>query len=167
MVNLDAVLGWLGEVSDPEIPVVSIVDLGIVRQVAWIGDICEVTLTPTYSGCPATGVIASAVTDTLHRHGVEKVKVVTQLSPAWTTDWISPAARAALRDYGIAPPAVQVIDTSALYSGRRGALLSLTISCPHCGSTRTQLVSQFGSTPCKALCKCLECREPFDYFKSH
>ena len=167
MATIDSVLRWLGEVSDPEIPVVSIVDLGFVRQVAWVGDTCEITITPTYSGCPATSVIAGAVRDKLRSHGVDKVDVRIALSPAWTTDWISDSARGALKEYGIAPPGERVVDTSALYGGRRGALVSQPVSCPHCGSDHTQLVSQFGSTPCKALYKCLDCREPFDYFKSH
>ena len=167
MVSIDQVLAWLAEVSDPEIPVISIVDLGIVRQVAWLGETCAVTITPTYSGCPATSVIAAAVRDKLREHGVQEVQLLTQLSPAWTTDWISEEGKAALKAYGIAPPAQQVVDISALQSVKRGALVSLRVSCPHCGSQRTQLVSQFGSTPCKALYKCLDCREPFDYFKTH
>ncbi len=104
--------------------------------------------------------------DKLHEHGVDKVKVLTQLAPAWTTDWVSPTGKAALRDYGIAPPTERAIDISAL-SVRRGALMGPRVGCPRCGSNRTQLISQFGSTPCKALYKCLACLEPFDYFKSH
>jgi ring-1,2-phenylacetyl-CoA epoxidase subunit PaaD len=160
---------WLGQVSDPEIPVISIVDLGIVRAVEWQGDECVVTITPTYSGCPAMQVIAESVTEALHGHGVRKVKLVNQLSPAWTTDWMSDAGKAALKGYGIAPPAQQVIDISGLHAGvKRGALLAkLIVACPNCGSGHTELTSQFGSTPCKALYKCLDCREPFDYFKCH
>lgn len=159
---------WLGEVSDPEIPVISVVDLGIVRAVDWQGDECVVTITPTYSGCPAMQVIAEAVTAALHSHGVPKVRLVNQLSPAWTTDWMSEAGKAALKGYGIAPPAQQVIDISGLHAGvKRGPAPKLTVACPVCGSTHTQLTSQFGSTPCKALYKCLDCREPFDYFKCH
>jgi ring-1,2-phenylacetyl-CoA epoxidase subunit PaaD len=163
---------WLGQVSDPEIPVISIVDLGIVRAVAWQGDECVVTITPTYSGCPAMQVIAESVTEALHGHGVQKVKLVNQLSPAWTTDWMSDAGKAALKGYGIAPPAQQVIDISGLHAGvKRGAALTrlpkLVVACPNCGSSHTELTSQFGSTPCKALYKCLDCREPFDYFKCH
>jgi ring-1,2-phenylacetyl-CoA epoxidase subunit PaaD len=159
---------WLGQVQDPEIPVISVVDLGIVRAVEWQGDECVVTITPTYSGCPAMQVIAEAVTEALHEHGVEQVRLVNQLSPAWTTDWMSEAGKAALKDYGIAPPAQQVIDISGLHTGvKRGATPKLTVACPVCGSTHTELTSQFGSTPCKALYKCLDCREPFDYFKCH
>ncbi|MDQ2989525.1 MAG: phenylacetate-CoA oxygenase subunit PaaJ [Pseudomonadota bacterium] len=160
---------WLGQVSDPEIPVISIVDLGIVRDVEWQDDECVVTITPTYSGCPAMQVIAESVTEALHSHGVPNVRLVNQLSPAWTTDWMSDAGKAALKGYGIAPPAQQVIDISGLHAGvKRNALApKLTVACPNCGSTHTELTSQFGSTPCKALYKCLDCREPFDYFKCH
>lgn len=160
---------WLGQVTDPEIPVISIVDLGIVRDVEWHDDECVVTITPTYSGCPAMQVIAESVTEALHSHGVPNVRLVNQLSPAWTTDWMSEAGKVALKGYGIAPPAQQVIDISGLHAGvKRGALApKLTVACPNCGSTHTELTSQFGSTPCKALYKCLDCREPFDYFKCH
>ena len=166
--NAGQVWAWLGEVADPEIPVISVVDLGIVRAVACVGDTCVVTITPTYSGCPAMQVIAESVQEALHAHGVAKVKLVSQLSPAWTTDWMSEAGKAALKGYGIAPPAQQVIEISALHAGvKRRAEPLLQIACPNCGSTHTQLTSQFGSTPCKALYKCLDCREPFDYFKCH
>lgn len=179
---------WLGEVPDPEIPVISIVDLGIVRDVRMADDgACDVTITPTYSGCPAMQVIADAITDALHANGVATVRLHNQLSPAWTTDWMSEAGKAALRGYGIAPPAQQVIDISGLRAGAvargtaapraggaaalaaisRRAALAPTVACPHCGSTHTEVTSQFGSTPCKALYKCLACREPFDYFKCH
>jgi ring-1,2-phenylacetyl-CoA epoxidase subunit PaaD len=167
-VSLDQVWTWLGDVADPEIPVISVVDLGIVRDVAFDGDECVVTITPTYSGCPAMQVIAESVTQALQAHGLERVRLVNQLSPAWTTDWMSEAGKAALKGYGIAPPAQQVIDISGLHAGvKRSAAPALVITCPNCGSTHTQLTSQFGSTPCKALYKCLDCREPFDYFKCH
>ena len=167
-VAAEQVWAWLREVPDPEIPVISVVDLGIVRAVAWEGDECVVTITPTYSGCPAMQVIAEAVTEALHAHGIEQVRLVNRLSPAWTTDWMSEAGKLALKGYGIAPPAQQVIDISGLHAGvKRGALPKLTVTCPNCGSTHTELTSQFGSTPCKALYKCLDCREPFDYFKCH
>ena len=160
---------WLGEVADPEIPVISIVDLGIVRSIEVLDEAtCVVTITPTYSGCPAMQVIAEAITEALHRHGLRAVKLVSQLSPAWTTDWMSERGKSALRDYGIAPPAQRVIDISGLHTGvKRHALPKLTVVCPHCGSLHTEVTSQFGSTPCKALYKCLHCREPFDYFKCH
>ena len=169
--NTAQVWAWLGEVPDPEIPVISVVDLGIVRDVAFDGDECVVTITPTYSGCPAMQVIAEAVTEALHAHGLDKVKLVNRLSPAWTTDWMSEAGKAALKGYGIAPPVQQAIDISGLRGAgaaiKRGAFKEPEITCPNCGSQHTQLTSQFGSTPCKALYKCLDCREPFDYFKCH
>ncbi|WP_332877200.1 1,2-phenylacetyl-CoA epoxidase subunit PaaD [Massilia sp. S19_KUP03_FR1] len=170
MVIVDAaqVWSWLGDVADPEIPVISIVDLGIVRDVAVMGEACVVTITPTYSGCPAMQVIAESVTDALHAHGIKEVRLVNQLSPAWTTDWMSDAGKAALKGYGIAPPMQQTIDISGLRNGvKRAAFVAPEVACPNCGSTHTQLTSQFGSTPCKALYKCLACREPFDYFKCH
>ncbi|WP_313176913.1 1,2-phenylacetyl-CoA epoxidase subunit PaaD [Massilia sp.] len=167
-VTTEQVWSWLGEVPDPEIPVISVVDLGIVRDVAFEGDECVVTITPTYSGCPAMQVIADAVNDALHTRGVDKLRIVTQLSPAWTTDWMSETGKAALKGYGIAPPVEQAIDISGLRGGvKRGAFKEPEVQCPNCGSSHTQLTSQFGSTPCKALYKCLDCREPFDYFKCH
>ena len=167
-VSTAQVWDWLGQVADPEIPVISVVDLGIVRDVAFHGDECVVTITPTYSGCPAMAVIAESVTEALHQHGVTNVRLVNQLSPAWTTDWMSEAGKAALTGYGIAPPVQQAIDISGLRGGvKRGAFKEPEITCPNCGSTHTELTSQFGSTPCKALYKCLDCREPFDYFKCH
>jgi ring-1,2-phenylacetyl-CoA epoxidase subunit PaaD len=159
---------WLGEVPDPEIPVISVVDLGIVRGVEWQGDECVVTITPTYSGCPAMQVIAESVTEALHGRGIANVRLVSRLSPAWTTDWMSDTGKAALKGYGIAPPMQQAIDISGLRHGvGRHALAEPAVHCPNCGSVHTQLTSQFGSTPCKALYKCLDCREPFDYFKCH
>ncbi len=171
----ETVLAWLGDVMDPEVPAVSVVDLGIVRDVRWQGDAAAgspclvVTVTPTYSGCPATEVIAQSIRDALQARGVEQVQVRTQLSPAWTTDWISPKGRDALRAYGIAPPVlrapgadgVQVVDISAL------RLKQVVVPCPLCASRRTRLLSQFGSTACKALYQCNDCLEPFDYFKPH
>jgi len=169
---LDAaqVWAWLGEVPDPEIPVISVVDLGIVREVAFdeaTGE-CVVTITPTYSGCPAMQVIAEDVEAALHARGIDKLRIETRLSPAWTTDWMSEAGKAALKGYGIAPPVQQVIDISGLKHGvKRHAIQQPDVACPHCGSHHTRLTSQFGSTPCKALYQCLDCREPFDYFKCH
>ncbi|MBJ7308955.1 1,2-phenylacetyl-CoA epoxidase subunit PaaD [Rugamonas sp. CCM 8940] len=169
-VSAEQIWAWLGEVADPEIPVISLVDLGIVRAVEVLGDAaCVVTITPTYSGCPAMQVIADAVVEALRGHGLTQVRLVNQLSPAWTTDWMSAAGRIKLRDYGIAPPAQQVIDISGLAAGvkRRAPPPKPSVACPQCGSLHTELASQFGSTPCKALYKCLDCREPFDYFKCH
>ena len=167
-VTPDQVWAWLGEVPDPEIPVISVVDLGIVRDVACQDGEWVVTITPTYSGCPAMQVISEAVGDALRARGLERLRIATRLSPAWTTDWMSEAGKAALKGYGIAPPVQQAIDISGLRGGiKRGAFKEPEVACPHCGSTHTQLTSQFGSTPCKALYKCLDCREPFDYFKCH
>jgi len=167
-VSVDQVWAWLGEVPDPEIPVISVVDLGIVREVGFDGDTCVVTITPTYSGCPAMQVIAEDVEQALRARGLAHVRIATRLTPAWTTDWMSAAGRAALTSYGIAPPVQQVIDISGLSKGvKRHAIQQPEVACPHCGSMHTQLTSQFGSTPCKALYKCLDCREPFDYFKCH
>jgi len=165
-VTVEQVWDWLGEVADPEIPVISVVDLGIVRGVRFEAEQCVVTITPTYSGCPAMQVIADSVSQALHAHGVEDVRIESRLAPAWTTDWMSDAGKAALKGYGIAPPVQQAIDISGLHAGiRRRA--APDVDCPHCGSPHTQLTSEFGSTPCKALYKCLDCREPFDYFKCH
>ncbi|UUZ46966.1 phenylacetate-CoA oxygenase subunit PaaJ [Massilia sp. B-10] len=167
--SVGEVWAWLGEVADPEIPVISVVDLGIVRDVAFEGGACVVTITPTYSGCPAMQVIAESVTEALHAHGISNVRLVNQLSCAWTTDWMSEAKQG--RAQGLrhrAMPAQQVIDISGLHAGvKRTPVLALVVACPNCGSRHTQLTSQFGSTPCKALYKCLDCREPFDYFKCH
>ncbi|HEU4850654.1 MAG TPA: 1,2-phenylacetyl-CoA epoxidase subunit PaaD [Telluria sp.] len=162
--DVQAVWERLEQVTDPEIPVISVVDLGIVRGVRFEGDECVVTITPTYSGCPAMEVIAQDVKAALGEAGIDKVRLETQLSPAWTTDWMSDKGKAALKGYGIAPPAQQVVDISALIRRRAD---EPKIACPNCGSSNTQLTSQFGSTSCKALYKCLDCREPFDYFKSH
>jgi len=168
---------WLGEVEDPEIPVISIVDLGIVRDVRWLDDAeggeCVVTVTPTYSGCPATHVIAQSVVDALQRRGVPRVRLENRIAPAWTTDWMSEDGRRKLRDYGIAPPlglaATQSISVADI--GRTGVrpavLVPEGLACPQCGSSNVQLTSRSGSTPCKALYRCLACLEPFDYFKCH
>lgn len=163
------VWSWLAEVADPEIPVISIVDLGIVRDVAWDDAECIVTITPTYSGCPAMAVIADAITQALRERGIKRVRLQTQLSPAWTTDWMSADGKRKLKDYGIAPPAEQVIDISGLsgVSAISRTLPAPVVVCPHCGSSHTRITSQFGSTPCKALYRCDDCLEPFDYFKCH
>lgn len=160
---IEQVYAWLQEVPDPEIPVLSVVDLGVVRDVAWDGDACVVVITPTYSGCPAMREITEDIRQVLARHGIGEVRVETRLSPAWTTDWMSEKGRAALKDYGIAAPAQQAIDISGI--SRRNA--GPAIECPRCGSRDTRLVSNFGSTSCKALYRCVSCREPFDYFKTH
>ncbi|KAA5921086.1 phenylacetate-CoA oxygenase subunit PaaJ [Achromobacter xylosoxidans] len=162
-VSIEQVYAWLQEVPDPEIPVLSVVDLGVVRDVSWDGGACVVVITPTYSGCPAMREITEDIRQVLARHGIGEVRVETRLSPAWTTDWMSEKGRAALKDYGIAAPAQQAIDISGI--SRRSA--GPAIECPRCGSRDTRLVSNFGSTSCKALYRCVSCREPFDYFKTH
>jgi ring-1,2-phenylacetyl-CoA epoxidase subunit PaaD len=164
--SLDAIWGALAKVPDPEIPVVSVVELGIVRSVEWTDAGLEVFVTPTYSGCPATELIMGGIRDALTDAGVVDAKVTTALSPAWTTDWIAPEARARLAAFGIAPPgpAVARIDVSGLSPLRRAPE---PVACPRCGSARTTLLAQFGSTACKALYRCDSCREPFDYFKPH
>lgn len=159
---------WLAEVPDPEIPVISLTDLGIIRAVGWDGDTLVVTVTPTYSGCPATAVINLDIENHLRGKGVDDIRLERQLSPAWTTDWITEAGREKLRAYGIAPP----IDGTAADGqviARIGALTgsNLVVACPRCGSNQTRRVSQFGSTPCKASWVCNACLEPFDYFKCH
>lgn len=142
----ESIWAVLRSVMDPEIPVVSVVDLGIVRDVKP----GEVTITPTYSGCPATDVIERTIREELDAAGFRDVTIKTTLSPPWTTDWISDKGRDALRRYGIAPPE-----------------LTKAATCPQCGSTDTEEVSRFGSTPCKAQWRCKSCLEPFDRFKCH
>ncbi|MGB6984967.1 MAG: 1,2-phenylacetyl-CoA epoxidase subunit PaaD [Candidatus Aquilonibacter sp.] len=150
---------WLDTVPDPELPAVTITDLGIVRDIREEADALVVALTPTYSGCPATAVIEEDVTRALHAHGVEHVRIERRLAPAWTTDWITPRGRERLHEHGIAPPASDI--------GNGIVILSVAIRCPHCGSLSTSEISRFGSTPCKALYRCEACREPFDYVKPH
>lgn len=149
----------LGEVPDPEIPVLSIVDLGIVRHVRQGSDgRLSVGLTPTYSGCPATEVIRGSVRAALDTHGYAAVAIEEVLSPPWTSDWLTPAARRKLAAFGIAPPEAAVSNPKQLWR-------ATVVTCPRCGSRVTERVSEFGSTPCKAHYRCSACREPFDYFK--
>ena len=140
---------WLDQVPDPEIPVISVVDLGIVRGVKWDGDTLEIAVTPTYSGCPATSIISLDIETAMIDRGIAKTRIKTQLSPPWTTDWLSDKGKAKLEDYGIAPP--------------RPA--GGPARCPRCKSQNVSRISQFGSTPCKAQWRCTDCLEPFDYFK--
>lgn len=164
--DTDRIWDWLSQVPDPEIPVISLTDLGIVRDVEWQGDTLVVTVTPTYSGCPATGIINLDIETALRGRGIEKLELKRRLSPPWTTDWITPEGREKLRAYGIAPP-MDGTAADGVLVGRVSRLRgdNLTIACPRCGSTQTQKVSQFGSTPCKASWRCTDCLEPFDYFK--
>ena len=146
-------------VVDPEIPVLTIADLGVLREVRVEDGRVEVTITPTYSGCPAMNMIALDIELELAREGFRECSVRTVLSPAWTTDWLSDDGRRKLKDYGIAPPAAA--------STRRGLFGVEKVACPQCGSSDTEVLSEFGSTSCKALWRCKTCREPFDYFKCH
>ena len=150
-------LEWLSDVPDPEIPVLTIADLGILRDVT-VDDDVVIALSPTYTGCPATEMIEQSVIDTLRRHGIENVSIDRVLSPPWTTDWISEDGRDKLREYGIAPPE-QGASKRTLLQGER------SIACPRCQSQDTEVVSEFGSTACKAAYKCKACLEPFEYFK--
>ena len=146
------------QVVDPEIPVLTIEDLGILRTVTITDGTIEVAITPTYSGCPAMTTIALDVELALARANLAPARVITILSPAWTTDWLTNAGRVKLLAYGIAPPPA---------AGRRALFSTETISCPRCAATDTEKLSEFGSTSCKALWRCLACREPFDVFKCH
>ncbi len=161
--SLDAVWDALCRVPDPEIPIVSIVELGIVRAVEWDDATLHVRITPTYSGCPATEVIRDDIRAALQALGVQDFAIDITLAPAWTTDWIAPEAKTKLREFGIAPPGVAAsrIDVAGISPLRKKA----EVPCPRCGSKATSLVAQFGSTACKALYRCDSCREPFDYFK--
>jgi ring-1,2-phenylacetyl-CoA epoxidase subunit PaaD len=163
--TIERVWDWLREIPDPEIPVISVVDLGIVRDVRWQdeeGRELIVTVTPTYSGCPATSVIMLAIENALRAKGVGNLQLERCLSPPWTTDWISATGRQQLKEYGIAPPPETAGTMSPLSRlGRKPA----SVNCPRCGSANTTRVSQFGSTPCKAQYRCQHCLEPFDYFK--
>jgi ring-1,2-phenylacetyl-CoA epoxidase subunit PaaD len=169
--SLAALWQALDAVPDPEIPAVSVVELGILRGVEWDAAdplLLVVTVTPTYSGCPATELIMTSIRDAVVALGVARVRIETRLAPAWTTDWMTAEARRKLSDFGIAPPGAaptpSAVDVAGISPLRRAGA---TVACPRCGSPRTQLVSQFGSTACKAHFRCLACLEPFDYFKPH
>lgn len=157
-ISLTEIRDILNEVTDPEIPVITIAELGILRDVTREGDSFIVTITPTYSGCPATDMIAMNIASRLKSEGIPNFKIRTRISPAWTTDWMTETGRRKLKAFGIAPPI-----------GRAGQedLENRQPPCPHCGSTDTMLVNRFGSTACKALFRCGSCAEPFDYFKCH
>jgi ring-1,2-phenylacetyl-CoA epoxidase subunit PaaD len=153
------ILSILESVTDPEVPVLSIIDLGIIRDIQCAGSQVEVFITPTYSGCPAMDVIAMNIRMALLEAGYKSITITRQLSPAWTTDWMTDSGKEKLRAYGIAPPAGKSSDA---YNSS-----TLEIECPQCHSLHTTLISQFGSTACKALYRCNDCLEPFDYFKCH
>lgn len=154
--TIEEVWKILAQIPDPEIPVITITDLGIVRDITLTADNhFVISITPTYSGCPATDVIAMSVKMAMLENGITNFSVQQVLSPAWTTDWITPQAKQKLNAYGIAPP------------NKNFSNIDNGVPCPQCQSTNTTLVSEFGSTPCKSLYKCNSCKEPFDYFKCH
>ena len=154
----NAIWKILETVKDPEVPVLSVVDLGVIRAVAVEEQQVTVTITPTYTGCPAMDMISMHIKMALNAEGYQTI-IQTVLSPAWTTDWMTENGKQQLKAYGIAPPMGKSFDQAYLDN--------LIVPCPQCNSTHTVLVSQFGSTACKALYKCEECKEPFDYFKCH
>ncbi len=157
-----ALYACLEEVKDPEVPVLSIIDLGIVRDIQLNNDELEVTITPTYTGCPAMDVIATAIRVELTVLGFKKIKIIRSISPAWTTDWMSEEGKRKLKEYGIAPPnPKQQVCNDKLFAADEA------VQCPHCNSWHTHRISEFGSTACKALYQCDDCKEPFDYFKCH
>ncbi len=157
-----AVWKLLEEVPDPEVPVLSVIDLGIIRNVSVSGKSVEVTITPTYTGCPAMDVISMHIRMILLENGFGPVNIKTVLSPAWTTEWMSEAGKEKLQAYGIAPPNSKQQVCTPEYFQREEA-----VQCPHCRSWNTRMISEFGSTACKSLYKCGDCQEPFDYFKCH
>ncbi len=159
VLNKEEIFKILSEIPDPEIPVINIGELGILRDVKLEDDLCTVVITPTYTGCPAMKVIEDDIKIKLKERGIEKVKVELVYSPAWTTDWINDVAKEKLRVYGIAPPDHSSVDKKVLLGKAR------ELKCPLCGSKNTEMISQFGSTACKALYRCKYCKEPFDYFK--
>ena len=149
----------LEKVTDPEVPVLTITDLGIVRDVKLNGNEVEVIITPTYTGCPAMDMIAMNIKLALIENGYHKIKITSVLAPAWTTDWMSEDGKRKLKEYGIARPQSE--------SGRFQRPESFHVTCPQCNSNNTKCISEFGSTACKALYQCNDCKEPFDYFKCH
>jgi len=161
-INKDAIYSYLEEINDPEVPVLSIIDLGIVRDVKMNDEELEVIITPTYTGCPAMDMITATIKIQLATLGFKKVKVTQILSPAWTTDWMSDDGKRKLKEYGIAPPnpKQQVCDQKLFAEAE-------AVQCPQCDSYHTHRISEFGSTACKALYQCDDCKEPFDYFKCH
>ena len=158
MVSKEQIYNWLEEVSDPEIPVLSVVDLGVVRDAQIINGEWLITITPTYSGCPAMKTMEEDIVSKLKDNGIDSVRVELVLAPAWSTDWLSENGRIKLSEYGIAPPEHEV-DKSVLFAE------PTVVPCPKCHSRNTRMVSQFGSTACKALYQCNDCQEPYDYFK--
>ena len=161
-IDKQAIYSYLEEINDPEVPVLSIIDLGIVRDVKMNNEELEVIITPTYTGCPAMDMIAATIKIQLATLGFKKIKITQALSPAWTTEWMSEEGKRKLKEYGIAPPnpKQQVCDQKLFAAAE-------SVQCPHCNSYHTHRISEFGSTACKALYQCDDCKEPFDYFKCH
>ena len=161
-IDKQTIYSYLEEINDPEVPVLSIIDLGIVRDVKMNDEELEVIITPTYTGCPAMDMITTTIKIQLATLGFKKVKVTQALSPAWTTEWMSEEGKRKLKEYGIAPPnpRQQVCDQKLFASAE-------AVQCPHCNSYHTHRISEFGSTACKALYQCYDCKELFDYFKCH
>jgi len=161
-IDKETIYSYLREINDPEVPVLSIIDLGIVRDVKMNDDEIEVVITPTYTGCPAMDMITTMVKIQLATLGFKKTKVTQILSPAWTTEWMSEEGKRKLKEYGIAPPnpKQQVCDQKLFAAAE-------AVQCPQCNSYHTHRISEFGSTACKALYQCDDCKEPFDYFKCH
>ena len=154
-ISTQRIWGILEQVTDPEVPVLTITDLGIVRDIKLNNDEVEIVITPTYTGCPAMDMIAMNIKLALIENGYQKIKITSVLAPAWTTDWMSEAGKSKLKEYGIAAP------------DKRFAIPDNGVECPLCNSTNTKLISEFGSTACKALYQCNDCKEPFDFFKCH
>jgi len=161
-IDKQAIYSYLEEINDPEVPVLSIIDLGIVRDVRMNDEELEVIITPTYTGCPAMDMITTTIKIQLATLGFKKIKITQVLSPAWTTEWMSEEGKRKLKEYGIAPPnPKQQVCDQKLFAEAEG------VQCPHCNSYHTHRISEFGSTACKALYRCDDCKEPFDYFKCH
>ena len=161
-IDKQTIYSYLEEINDPEVPVLSIIDLGIVRDVRMNDEELEVIITPTYTGCPAMDMIAATIKIQLATLGFKKIKITQVLSPAWTTEWMSEEGKRKLKEYGIAPPnPKQQVCDQKLFAEAEG------VQCPHCNSYHTHRISEFGSTACKALYQCDDCKEPFDYFKCH
>jgi len=154
-IDKKTLFAFLEEIKDPEVPVLSIIDLGIVRDIKYNDGELELVITSTYTGCPAMDMIAADIRSQLGTLGFKKIKVTQSLSPPWTTDWMSESGKRKLQEYGIAPP------------DKRFSIPKDGVECPLCHSNNTRLISEFGSTACKALYQCKDCQEPFDYFKCH
>ena len=161
-IDKETIYSYLGEINDPEVPVLTIIDLGIVRDVKMNDEELEVVITPTYTGCPAMDMITTTIKIQLATLGFKKIKVTQALSPVWTTEWMSEEGKRKLKEYGIAPPnpKQQVCDQKLFAAAE-------AVQCPQCNSYHTHRISEFGSTACKALYQCDDCKEPFDYFKCH